>query len=310
MRNMNIGTIGKISIIAFASFLIVISAFVITKISSAASPVTVNATTGPVAPSVGSITITNSNPAPGTTFYVAADVSDSNGRADIVYANVSCNASTGTIWTEGWDSIYRGNGSSTTWTAKDDSTYTINATFDASANYWSSKSISGTWTCQIYARDSTGLTAYNSGSMTVQTSSGISLGASACAFDTGNPGDNSKQWGCPTASNRNNTIQHDGNIPINITINATQLTGMVNTNSIIGVGNITWNQTTGAVPETEITAYSEFTGSVVNFITSWNRGILGSRTTNTTNTTVWLDYPAPLADTSYNGTITFNSFAS
>jgi len=268
-----------------------------------AQQVTVNATAGNAAPTVGTITITPSTVSPGTVFYVAAQVSDSNGKEDIIQINVSCVGSGGVEWTNSWDSLQHLNDSYINWTSVSSTTWLVNATFNTSVNYWSTKSINGTWTCKIYANDSSGASANNSGTMTVNTYAGISLYSESCVFDTGSPGDTGKPWGCPTTFNRNNTVVHEGNTWINVTINATNLVGKTDPSWFIGYGNMTWNQTTGEVP-TSKQGYA-FTGSSMDFITFWGRGTYP--TSNATNATVWLDYPTPLYLQTYEGNITFSA---
>jgi hypothetical protein len=263
--------------------------------------VTVNATAGNAAPTVGTITITPSTVSPGTNFYVAAQVSDSNGKEDIIQINVSCVGEGGTEWTDSWDSLKHLNDSYISWTEVSSTTWLVNATFNTSVNYWSRKSINGTWTCKIYAKDASGASASNSGTMTVDKMVGITLYSESCVFESGSPGQENKTWYCPT-SDRNNTVVHDGNTWINITINATNLVGVTDPNWFIGYGNMTWNQTTGEVP-TEEQGYA-FTGSPMDFITFWGRGTYP--TSSATNVTVWLDYPTPLYLQTYQGNITFN----
>ncbi|MGC8812403.1 MAG: hypothetical protein ACP5O8_02340 [Candidatus Aenigmatarchaeota archaeon] len=265
--------------------------------------VSVNATAENVAPTVGALTITPSTISPGTTFYVAANVSDSNGKEDIIQVNVSCFGTGGTEWQDSWDSIKHLNDSYINWTPVDTTTWLINATFNTSVTYWSTKSINGTWTCKVYANDSGGLSAVNSASMTVNPFAGISLYADSCVFDSGAPGDQNKTWGCPTSSNRNNTVVHEGNTWINVTINATNLVGKTNPSWFIGFGNMTWNQTTGEVP-TSKQGY-QFSGSPMDFISFWARGSFP--TYSATNATLWLDYPTPLYLQTYEGNITFSA---
>ncbi|MEM7819145.1 MAG: hypothetical protein QW403_03335 [Candidatus Aenigmatarchaeota archaeon] len=287
------------------AFLVITSLVVILLVEKYGfgAEVTVNATAGNVAPTVGTVTITPSQVSPGTTFYVAANVSDSNGKEDIIQVNVSCFGTGGVEWTDSWDSLKHLNDSYITWSEINTTTWLVNATFNTSVNYWSTKSINGTWTCKIYVNDSGGLSAVNSNTMTVTTYAGVSLYASSCVFDSGSPGATGKQWACP--SDRNNTVLHEGNTWLNVTINATDLIGKTDPSWFIGFGNMTWNQTTGAVP-TSKQGY-QFTGSPMDFITFWSRGDASTRTYNTTNATLWLDYPSPLYLQTYEGNITFNA---
>jgi len=269
-----------------------------------AADVTTQGTPNNVAPAIAEILVNDSTPAPGVAFTVSAVVNDDNGVADIYNSNITCYASTGTEGTDGWDSIKLLN-SSVSWTSLNTSAITINGTFTSSVNYWSSKSIGGTWTCKVYANDSSGASTMLSTTMTVENSTGITLGDSTCVFDAANPGTNDQQWKCPAAGTRNQTITHNGNIDLNITISGTDLTGQTDSSWVITVGNITWNQTTSAVPTTE--AGTALSGSAVDFITLWNRGTLSTRTYNATNLTAWLDYPTPLKSQLYQGTITLTS---
>jgi hypothetical protein len=271
-----------------------------------AADVTANATAGNVAPTVDTLSVTpGTTISPGTTFYVAATINDANGQADLSTVNVSCIGTGGTQWTDGWDSIKRTNASQT-WTSVNTSAWTVNTTFSSSANYWGTKSINGTWTCNVYANDASSAIGSSTGTMTVGTSVGISTLASTCAFTSGSPGDTDKQWGCPTsAGGANNTVQHDGNIGISVTISGTALTGVTDNSWTIGVGNITWNQTTGPVPSTE--AGTALSATATSFITAWTRG--ASTTSNMTNATAWVDYPNPLKVQTYQGTMTLTSSA-
>lgn len=298
--------IAKLCLI-FLTITTLLAIFLLQKHGFATVQVSVNATAGNAAPTVGSVTITPGTVSPGTTFYVAAQVSDSNGKEDIIQVNVSCVGPGGTEWVDSWDSVQHKNDSYITWTDISATTWLVNATFNTSVNYWSAKSINGAWTCKIYVNDSEGLSASNSNTMTVTTSTVISLYASSCVFDSGSPGDTGKQWGCPTSLNRNNTVIHEGNTWLNVTINATNLIGKTNPSWFIGFGNMTWNQTTGEVPTSESSEYPEFTGSPMDFITFWLRGDAATRTYNITNATVWLDYPSPLYLQTYEGNITFNA---
>lgn len=277
----------------------------LTTIKSLAIDITVNATSINAIPTVSTPIITPPNPNPGTTFYVAVDINDNNGFSDIIKVNITCVGSGGTEWVDSWDSIKLVN-TSMSWTNLNTTAYRVNATFDSSINYWSTKSINGTWSCRAYVEDAQGSSVASPiVQMNVGTSVGISVGEINCAFDQGAPGDQNRQWACPPTVSRNNTITHNGNININVTINATPLTGITDSSWVIGMGNLTWNQTTGAVPTTELPFYPEFIGVPASFITFWSRGTFPI--TNMTNLTVWLDYPSPLKVQIYQGTITLTS---
>lgn len=267
--------------------------------------VTTQASSTNVAPVVNVAFINNTSPSSGVAFFVSAEVTDQNGKGDIFNGNITCVGTGGTEGTNNWDSIKLAN-SSLTWTSINSTTYRFNGTFTTSIDFWSTKSINGTWTCKVYANDTASASASASTTMTVSTSTGISLFTSTCVFDSATPGTNDKQWKCPSAGDRNLTTQHDGNIKINVTISGTNLVGQTDNSFNITVGNITWNQTTGAVPSTE--AGTALTTSAVNYITFWPRGT--SPTSNTTNTTTWIDYPLNLKVQTYQGTITLTSSAS
>ncbi|MFQ6010442.1 MAG: hypothetical protein ACE5J7_04980, partial [Candidatus Aenigmatarchaeota archaeon] len=193
------------------------------------------------------------------------------------------------------------------WSSVNSSAVRVNGTFTTSVDYWSTKSANATWTCKVYGNDSAGQDASTSGTIIVSSSTGINIGNATCVFDAANPGTNDQQWACPSSGTRNETVTHNGNIDLNLTINGTDLTGQADASWTIGVGNITWNQTTSEVPTSE--AGTALSTSTADFITIWNRGTLASRTSNTTNATAWIDYPTPLKSQLYQGTVSLISSA-
>jgi hypothetical protein len=260
---------------------------------------------GNEAPTVESVEVQSATQAPGTSFWASGIINDGNGAGDIASASISCYAPTGTEWIDSWDSIKLAN-ASLVWSSVNSSAVRVNGTFTNSVNYWSLKSANTTWTCKIYGKDSYNDESSGSMTMVVSASAGITLGDSSCVFDTGGPGTNNAQWECPDGSAENNTITHAGNVNLNLTISGTALNGVTDASWTIGVGNMTWNQTTGAVPTSE--AGAVLTGSAVSILDIWARG--SSTTSNATNLTAWLDYPNPLKVQSYTGTITISSSAS
>jgi len=271
-----------------------------------ATDVTTQGTPNNVAPSVAAPSFQYGTLNPATSFWVSAIITDTNGAADISTSNITCYAPTGTEGTDGWDSIKLAN-SSLTWTTASTTSMTVNGTFNSSVNYWSTKSANTTWTCRVTADDTAGNSASATGTMAVSPSTGITLAQSTCVFDAANPGVSNKQWTCPNAGTRNQSMTQNGNVEENVTISGTDLTGQTDATWIITVGNLTWNQTTSDVPTTE--AGTVLSGSAANFITLWNRGTLATRTYNITNATAWLDYPTPLKSQLYQGTITLTSSA-
>ncbi|MEM7825664.1 MAG: hypothetical protein QW412_02275 [Candidatus Aenigmatarchaeota archaeon] len=287
--------------LVFVAFLVVL---LVQRYAFAAEEVTVKAQPGNTAPNVASVEAPAETVSPGTEFKVTAYVSDFNGREDITEVNISCWGSGGEEGGSNWDSLTLLNNSGyITWEAIDEDTWRINATFNSSVPSWGHKSINGSWTCKVGVKDSSGSSASGSDTMSVDTLAGIILGASSCQFDSGAPGTNGNQWEC--SNHRNNTVVHDGNTNIYVTIEATSLIGKTDGNWTIGYDKMTWNQTVGEVPTNEDESYPEFTASPANFITNWGRGTYPNP--SATNSTVWIDYPTPLLLQEYEGTITFTA---
>jgi hypothetical protein len=257
---------------------------------------------GPI--SLGPVSISpHGKIAPGTTFYVGASVNDINGRANVSVVNISCVGTGGVEWTNSWDSIKLLNTSAITWTSINDTAYLVNGSFDSSVNYWTTKSVNGTWTCVVYASDTSGSSASSSATMNVDTSSGITISSSDCAFDNAAAGDTGKQWYCLPNKDRNNTITHNGNVDINLTIYGTNLVGENDSSWDILADNITWNASFspdgGSLPGNSLSI------SAADLITQWNRGT--SPISSAINITAWLNLPKPLKYQLYNGSITITS---
>jgi len=285
--------------------LVGILGILVLSVISLAANITTQGTPNNVAPTISAITMTpQSDISPATTFYVAADVNDANGQTDIQAINMSCYGGAGVEWTDSWDSVKLLNTSYITWTSLNTTAYRVNGTFNTSINYWSLKSINSTWICKVYVNDTSGLSVVttNATALTVNKATGITLAQSTCVFDADNPGTNDKQWAC--GGNRNNTITHNGNVGINVTILGADLTGQTDATWKIGVGNITWNSTYD-VANGGVLPGNVLTTSAAQMIGTWSRG--ASSTSNTTNVTAWIDFPLPLKSQLYQGTITISS---
>lgn len=303
----------KITIKLNTLIVVLLASLVIVLPSALAATITTQATSGNPAPKIAGIEINDSTPAPGVDLFVSANISDESGYTDISSVNVTCVSTIGTNGTDSWDSITILNSSGLiAWTLLNTTAYRINASINTSVNYWSTKSANGTWTCTVNATDVSGQLASESATMTVDKSTGISVKQSTCIFDTASPGTADKQWTC--SGDRNETISHDGNIHINITILGAKLVGQTNPYWNISVGNITWNSTYGFGGNLSgnYSVGGDLPGTVLTetayYITdTFPRG--ASQTRNITNVTAWLDYPLPLEAQTYSGTITLTSEA-
>ena len=152
---------------------------------------------------------------------------------------------------------------------------------------------SGSWTCKAIATDAASDTGNDTDTFTMNTRVGITLGASSCTA-SGNPGTNNVALTSCSA----NTVTHDGNVDLNVTVEGTVLTGQTDGSWTISVGNLEYNST-NTLPGTALT------GSAVDILNDWSRGT--SPTASTSDQYWWIDIPTPLKAQDYAGTITYTA---
>ena len=159
------------------------------------------------------------------------------------------------------------------------------------------QSINGTWNCTVQANGTAGNTSQNSTNSSMSTRISIILSSTIFSFNKGNPGDND----IPYEIN----ITHDGNVDLNLSINGTDLIGPTNLVGVttIGVGNLTYNWSSGSAPSLPGTQLST---TLTSFLSNWDRGNNTTLTPSAINFTTWLDFPLPLRAGSYSGNITIN----
>ncbi|MGC8812405.1 MAG: hypothetical protein ACP5O8_02350 [Candidatus Aenigmatarchaeota archaeon] len=236
------------------------------------------------------LNVTNINP--GESFEVKANVTE-NSISSINDTNMTCFGPGGEEGVDSWDSFTLQN-NTLTWNVISANTVEVKGIITLNTS-----SINGTWTCKVYARNSTGDSAFNSNnSLTVNPMVGITISETSCEFETGIPGDENKTWNC--SGKQNITIVHNGNINITVRINGTDLTGKEDSSWKIGVGNITYaNVTSGSPPPSS--SDIKLTKEEAELISFWDRGSYPYKNAN--DLYCWLDYPIPLKVQVYEGTI-------
>lgn len=236
------------------------------------------------------LNVTNINP--GQSFEVRANVTETS-YSSINDTNITCFGPGGIEGDNNWDSYTLLN-DSVEWNVINDSTIEVRGAITLNTS-----SINGTWTCKVYARNSSGESTFNSNnSLTVNTYVGIIVFEESCVFEQGIPGDENKTLNC--AGKNYIAFMHDSNINITVKINGTNLVGKEDPSWKIGVGNITYaNVTSGssAPPPSDI----RLTQTEAELISFWDRGSYPNKNAN--DLYCWLDYPLPLKVQTYEGTI-------
>jgi hypothetical protein len=245
--------------------------------------------------------------APGTEFYVYGEVADDDGLFDIASVNVTCHAEGVEEWSDSWDSFTLMNSSYLSWEEIDETTYSIVATINSSVGHWSSKSMSGFWDCALYVTDSSGASDGETfQEISVQTSTGITVGGPSCSFAGGIPGGAPVRWNC-SAAESNNTVTNSGNTPFNVSLSGADLVGESDTGWAIGAGNVTWQLALscdgGTLGNASFAnATNALPASQTVLVQDWPRGSFPIP--STLNITMWIAYPSPIKFQSYNGTLT------
>ncbi|MEM7825858.1 MAG: hypothetical protein QW412_03305 [Candidatus Aenigmatarchaeota archaeon] len=228
---------------------------------------------------------------PGESFEVKANVTEGN-VINITETNITCYSSEGLEGENNWDSFTLLN-YSLTWNVIDENTVEVSGVITLNTS-----SISGDWSCKVYAKNSSYESTYNYTSFKVNKKVGIVVFEESCEFEEGLPGDENKSLDC--GEKNYITFMHDGNVNITVKIKGSNLIGKDYPNWIIDVGNITYaNVTYGS--QAPSPSDIKLTQEEAVLIYSWDRGSYPYKNTN--NLYCWLDYPSPLKVQTYEGTI-------
>ncbi len=236
------------------------------------------------------LNVTNINP--GQSFEIKANVTETSVN-DINDTNITCFGQGGIEGEESWDSYVLLN-DTLNWNVINGTTIEVTGIITLNTS-----SINGSWTCKVYARNSTGDSAYNlNSSLSVNTYVGLIIFENSCEFEAGLPGDSNKNFTCDGKNYI--TFMHDSNINISVKINGTNLVGTSDPIWEIYVGNITYKNVTSGeqAPSPPGVQLSNTESDLIAF---WDRGVYPNKNTN--NLYCWLNYPVPLKVQVYQGTI-------
>ncbi len=227
---------------------------------------------------------------PGTSFSFQGNVTDTNGEQDIDSVVLTCWGPSSTEGdTDDWDH-YTNSSPTVTNIDSDTNQYDFTITTDKHAD-------DGSWTCEVYVNDSAGASDTSQDTWSMNTRIGIVLSASS-GSSSALPGTNDV-----VVNNYDpETITHDGNIDLNVSVSGTDLTGVSDSSWSIPVDHLEYNDS-NTLPGTNLSSTDAL---MLDF---FNRGDPDTETANTSDWYWWVDIPEPLKAQDYSGTITYTAEA-
>lgn len=243
----------------------------------------------PISVETPSFNITEINP--GESFEIKANITEVNVE-DVTEANMTCYGYGGTEGGNDWDSFTLLN-NSLTWRIIDSNILEVSGVITLNTS-----SIDGTWTCKVYAKNSTNDSSFNLTFFNVRERIGLMVFEESCFFNEGFPGEENKTLDCEGKNYI--TFMHDGNVNLTVKIKGSNLVGEEEPSWEIGVGNITYTNITLGEEE-PLFSEVKLEESERILISSWSRGSYPNKSTNLLY--CWLDYPLPLKSQVYRGTI-------